>query len=412
VNGAIFFSRQAGFPNIITYDMGGTSSDVCLVKNLLPMVSSEHQLSGIPIKSLQMEINTVGAGGGSIGWVDGDGRLKVGPQSAGADPGPASYGKGGTSPTLTDANLFLGRLGTKSLLGGRLRLYPELAQESLQRLSEELNGLDLFKLSEGILQIAVTRMASAIKEISVEKGHDPRDYALVPYGGAGPMHAAHIAEELGILTILIPRFPGNLSALGLILSDVRQDEVRSWVETWKHLNSDILEKEFRSMEERALSSLEEEGFHSDRILFQRSLDLRYKGQAFELNIQIDGGDPLEKIAQGFHRRFQETYGHSHPERDVELVNLRLSSFGLIGKPSFPFYESKSNSAGEAQREEREVFFQGRSLKTPIYERELLPCEEILNGPVIIEESGATTVVPPSWRCRVDAYGNLILSRRP
>jgi N-methylhydantoinase A len=412
VNGAISFSREAGFPNIITYDMGGTSSDVCLVKNLLPMVSSEHQLSGIPIKSLQMEINTVGAGGGSIGWVDGDGRLKVGPQSAGADPGPASYGKGGTSPTLTDANLFLGRLGTKSLLGGRLRLYPELARESLQRLSEELNGLDLFKLSEGILQIAVTRMASAIKEISVEKGHDPRDYALVPYGGAGPMHAAHIAEELGILTILIPRFPGNLSALGLILSDVRQDEVRSWVETWKHLNSDILGKEFRSMEERALSSLEEEGFHSDRILFQRSLDLRYKGQAFELNLQIDSGDSLEKIAQGFHRRFQETYGHGHPERDVELVNLRLSSFGLIGKPSFPVYESKSHSTGEAQREERKVSFQGRSLKTPIYERELLPCEKILNGPVIIEESGATTVVPPGWRCRGDAYGNLILSRRP
>jgi N-methylhydantoinase A len=287
-----------------------------------------------------------------------------------------------------------------------------LARESLQRLSEELNGLDLFKLSEGILRIAVTKMASAIKEISVEKGHDPRDYALVPYGGAGPMHAAHIAEELGILTIMIPRFPGNLSALGLILSEVRQDEVRSRVETWKHLNSDILEKEFRGMEERALSSLEEEGFHSDRILFQRSLDLRYKGQAFELNLQIDGGDSLEKVAQGFHRRFQEAYGHGHPERDVELVNLRLSSFGLIEKPSFPVYEPKSNSAGEAQREERKVFFQGSSLKIPIYEREFLPCEEILNGPSIIEENGATTVVPPGWRCKVDAYGNLILSRRP
>lgn len=411
VNGAIHFSRQAGFLNIITYDMGGTSTDVCLVKNLLPMVSSEHQLSGIPIKTLQMEINTVGAGGGSIAWVDEDGRLKVGPQSAGADPGPASYGKGGKNPTITDANLFLGRLGSKSLLGGRLQLYPELAQESLQKLSKALDGLDLYKLAEGILQIAVTKMAGAIKEISVEKGHDPRDYVLVPYGGAGPMHAAQIADELGISTIFVPRFPGNLSALGLILSDVRHDDVRSWIKNLDTLGFDELNREFRIMEKKALSILKDEDFESRDIFFQRSLDLRYKGQAFELNILVRNDDSLEKIAERFHRRFQETYGHSRPEHYIELVNLRLSSFGMVGKPSFPTYESKGKSLHQAQKDERQVFFQGTLWQTSIYERDLLPCEEAVKGPAIIEESGATSVVPPGWMVRIDSYGNLLLNRR-
>ncbi len=411
VNGAIYFSRQAGFPNIITYDMGGTSTDVCLVKDLLPMVSSEHQFSGIPIKTLQMEINTVGAGGGSVARVDEDGRLKVGPQSAGADPGPASCGKGGRNPTITDANLLLGRLGSKSLLGGKLRLYPDLAQESLQRLSRELNGLDLYQLSEGILRIAVTKMAGAIKEISVEKGHDPRDYVLVPYGGAGPMHACQIAEELGISTILIPRFPGNLSALGLIISDVRHDDVRSWVKSLRALKMDELDREFQAMERKALSILTAEGFESKDILFKRSLDLRYKGQAFELNISFLEGHSLEKVGERFHLRFEEMYGHSRPEKYIELVNLRLSSFGVVKPPSFPPYESKGKSIAGAQKDERQAFFQGRFLGTPIYERDLLPYEEILRGPIVIEESGATTVVLSDWMVKVDSYGNLLLSRR-
>jgi len=411
VNGAIHFSRQAGFLNIITYDMGGTSTDVCLVKNLLPMVSSEHQLSGIPIKTLQMEINTVGAGGGSIAWIDDDGGLKVGPQSAGADPGPASYGKGGKSPTITDANLFLGRLGAKSLLGGKLRLYPELAQESLQKLLRELEGIGSHKLAEGILQIGVTKMASAIKEISVERGHDPRDYALVPYGGAGPMHACQIADELGISTILIPRFPGNLSALGLIVSDVRHDDVRSWIKQLNTSDFDEFDGEFRTMEKRSLSILGEEGFESRDTYFQRSLDLRYKGQAFELNIPLGEDDSLERIAERFHIRFQETYGHSRPGHYIELVHLRLSSFGVVKKPLFPTYESKGKSIVEAQKDERQVYFQGHFLKTPIYERDLIPCQEILNGPAIIEESGATSVVPPGWIVRIDSYGNLLLNRR-
>lgn len=411
VNGAIHFARQAGFSNIITYDMGGTSSDVCLVRNLLPMVSSEHLLSGIPIKTLQMEINTIGAGGGSIAWVDEDGRLKVGPQSAGANPGPASYGRGGKNATITDANLFLGRLGSRSLLGGKIELYPDLARESLKRVSEELGGLELHTLAEGILRIAVTKMTGAIKEISVEKGHDPRDYVLVPYGGAGPMHAADIAQEIGISSLLIPRSPGNLSALGLIVSDVRHDDVRSWIKALEEIEINLLEKEFGVMEKKALSSLEKEGFSAQGISFQRSLDLRYKGQAFELNIPMEKGDSLKGIGERFHQRFQEAYGHSHPERHIELANIRLSSFGIDNKPLLPAMDSARTSLELAKKDERAIFFQGRLWGTPIYERDLLPYEAILNGPAIIEETGATTVVPPKWTARVDSYSNLLLNWR-
>lgn len=229
--------------------------------------------------------------------------------------------------------------------------------------------------------------------------------------GAGPMHACQIADELGISTILIPRFPGNLSALGLIVSDVRHDDVRSWIKQLNTFDFDEFDGEFRTMEKRSLSILGEEGFESRDTYFQRSLDLRYKGQAFELNIPLGEDDSLERIAERFHIRFQETYGHSRPGHYIELVHLRLSSFGVVKKPLFPTYESKGKSIVEAQKDERQVYFQGHFLKTPIYERDLLPCQEILNGPAIIEESGATSVVPPGWMVRIDSYGNLLLNRR-
>jgi N-methylhydantoinase A len=292
-----------------------------------------------------------------------------------------------------------------------MRLHPELARESLQRLLRELDGMDPYRLAEGILQIGVTKMAGAIKEISVEKGHDPRGYVIVPYGGAGPMHAAQIAEELGVSTILIPRFPGNLSALGLIVSDVRHDDVRSWIKNLEALRFDELGREFRSMEKGALSVLKEEGFEAKDALLRRSLDLRYKGQAFELNIPLQNSDALEKVAERFHARFQETYGHSRPGQIIELVNLRLSSFGLVEKPLFPAYASKGRSVLQAQKDERQVYFQGHFSESPVYERDLLPCEEGLNGPAIIEENGATTVVPPGWMVKTDPNGNLLLNRR-
>ena len=357
---------------MITYDMGGTSSDVCLVKNLRPMISTEHHYLGIPVKTLQMEINTVGAGGGSIAWVDQDGRLRVGPQSAGATPGPAAYGKNGQDPTITDANLVLGRLGSDSLLGGKIRLYSELARRALERLSAKLGGLDVNRLAEGLLQIAVTKMAGAIKEISVEKGHDPRDYVLVPYGGAGPMHAAAIADELGIGRILVPKYPGNLSALGLIASDVRHDYVRSCIQLLDDVDPEVLSREYRSLEEEALSSLLHEGFRREQIVFERSLDLRYRGQAFELSIPVQEGDTNRGIQDRFHERFEQIYGHRHSMHQILLVNLRVSSFGVVDKPDLPELDTIHGSVEGARKGERSVFFQGAFWTTPIYERTLLP----------------------------------------
>lgn len=225
------------------------------------------------------------------------------------------------------------------------------------------------------------------------------------------MHAADIAEELGISAILIPCSPGNLSALGLIVSDVRHDDVRSWMRALRVIDTNLLEKEFAVMEKNAFFSLEEEGFGPQGICFQRSLDLRYKGQAFELNIPVQKGDSLNGIAERFHQRFQEAYGHRHPERNVELVNFRLSSFGAVSKPLLPSTDLGRTSLEQAKKEERSIFFQGQLWDTPVYERSFLPCDATLNGPAIVEESGATTVVPPNWVARADSYNNLRLNRR-
>jgi N-methylhydantoinase A len=410
VNGAIYLARQAGFSNIITYDMGGTSSDVCLVKNLTPMLSLEHRFSGIPVKTLQMEINTIGAGGGSIAWLDTDGRLKVGPQSAGSMPGPAGYGKGGKEVTITDANLVLGRLGGNSLLAGKVKLFEDLAAAAMKRLSEKLGGIDILRLAEGVIQISVAKMSSAIKEISVEKGHDPRDYVLLPYGGAGPMHATLIAEELGIGSILVPRSPGNLSALGLIISDVRIDDVTSWLVFLDELDMNSLDMRFQAMEKKAAALLGEEGFTREAIEHNRSLDLRYKGQAFELNIPMTEND-VGAITTRFHARFHETYGHGNPNHRIELVNLRLTSFGKVEKPTLEPYGCCSGSIDLAKKAEREVYFKGMFQNTTVFEREKLPPGVGIDEPCVIEEDGSTTVVSPGWNARIDAYGNLILKRR-
>jgi N-methylhydantoinase A len=274
-----------------------------------------------------------------------------------------------------------------------------------------LGGIELQALADGIVRIAVTKMAGAIKEISVEKGRDPRDYVLVPYGGAGPMHAADIAEELGISTILVPRSPGNLSAFGLIVSDVRHDDVRTCINILEKTDSSLLEREFEAMETCGRSSLQGEGFGDSDIRFQRSLDLRCRGQAFELTIQVEKGESVGSIAERFHQRFHEAYGHSHPERSVELVNLRLSSCGAVKKPVLAATESGRAPSGQPKKGERPVYFQGRIWDTPVYERSFLPSGEILKGPAIVEESGATTVIPPEWVAKVDSYHNLLLSRR-
>ena len=288
VSQACFAGAAAAVGDFISYDMGGTSTDVCLVRDLAPVMTSDSMIGAFPVKVAQIDMHTVGAGGGSIAWADIDGSLQVGPRSAGADPGPAAYGLGGTEPTVTDANVVLGRVGTSRRLGGSIALDAPRAREAVAALGDRLGGILAEEaLAEGIVRIAVARMTSAIREISIQRGYDPRDFTLIAFGGAGPMHALALAEEIGIPRVLVPRHPGNFSALGLLASDIKHDDVRTRIGPLRERAS-VLETLFAEMEDGARRQLEREGFAPERQRMRRSLDLRYRGQAFELNVSVDG----------------------------------------------------------------------------------------------------------------------------
>ena len=375
VSQACFVGNSAAVRDLITYDMGGTSTDVCLVRDLMPLATSDGMVGAFPVKVPQIDMHTVGAGGGSLAWLDLDGSLQVGPRSAGATPGPAAYGLGGIEPTVTDANVVLGRIGTTRRLGGSITIDAARARQAVADLAARMGRvMTVDALAEGIVRIAVARMTSAIREISIQRGHDPRDFTLVAFGGAGPMHALALADEIGIPRVLVPRHPGNFSALGLLASDIKHDEVRTRVgplrERWS-----LLAGLFAGMEGGVRRQLELEGFDAPQQRMRRSLDLRYRSQAFELNLEL-GDEPLAAVEAAFHQRHQ-----------VAAASLEAA---LI--------------------ERRPVRFEGAVHDCPVWERERLPGDAALRGPAIVEEFGATTVVPLGWRGTVDIYGNLRFER--
>lgn len=409
VSRACFVGAATGVRDLITYDMGGTSTDVCLVRDLAPLMGSDGMIGAFPVKVPQIDMHTVGAGGGSIAWLDVDGSLCVGPRSAGAAPGPAAYGLGGTEPTVTDANLVLGRIGTRRRLGGSIALDAGLARAAVADLARRL-GLGVETLAEGIVRLAVVRMTSAIREISIQRGHDPRDFTLVAFGGAGPMHALALAEEMDIPRVLVPRHPGNFSALGLLASDVKHDDVRTRVGSLAERLGAIGDL-FGEMEAAARRQLELEGFGPDQQRVARSLDLRYRGQAFELNVALPDGVPaLDAIAAAFHARHRAAYGHANPAAAIELVNARLTAWGVVPRPAPEPYRSATDTLDAALVERRAVWLEGRPHDCPVWERDRLPERAELAGPAIVEEFGATTVVLPGWRGAVDVHGNLRFER--
>jgi N-methylhydantoinase A len=307
---------------------------------------------------------------------------------------------------VTDANLVLGRIGATRRLGGSIALDAARARAAVAGLEARLNTpLGVEALAEGLVRIAVARMTSAIREISIQRGHDPRDFTLVAFGGAGPMHALALAEEIGIPRVLVPRHPGNFSALGLLASDIKHDDVRTRVgplcERWA-----LLSGLFAEMEAGARRQLELEGFGADARRMRRSLDLRYRGQAFELNVDI-GAEPLAEVEAAFHARHRAAYGHADPGAPVELVNARLTAYGVVARPAPGRHHA---TAGEALVERRAVWFDGAWHDCPVWERERLPERAAVRGPAIVEEFGATTVVPSGWRGVVDAHGNLRFER--
>lgn len=411
VAAAVNLGRLTGDRNLITYDMGGTSTDVCLVEDLEPTLTTEQHIAGLPNRLPQIEINSIGAGGGSVAWLDAGGALRVGPRSAGADPGPACYAHGGTEPTITDANLILHRIPGDVPLAGEVALDEDLARQAMRTLLGRVPGLaDEAALAEGVVRIAVARMVGAIKEISIAKGHDPRDFVLVAYGGAGPMHAAFIAEELEMPRVIVPTAPGNFSAFGSLISDLRRDYVRTRLVHTRRGTLAEVEQVFAELEREARADLGDEGIPSERISVVRTLGMRYVGQSWELIVRVGASlDSMAGLEAAFHEAHERRYGHAS-DGAAEIVNFRLAAIGAVAKPS-PARWSVAGTLAEAQRVERSVCFGGAPVRVPVYERERLPGGVAVSGPAVVEEMGATTVIPPGWTGAVGVWGELTLTRR-
>ena len=430
VTGAVRVAASAGVEDIVTFDMGGTSTDVALVHGLAPRMSHDNQIDAWPLKMPQLDIHTIGAGGGSIVWVQDDGTYGVGPKSAGAVPGPACYGRGGTEPTVSDANLMLGRLPVGRALAGGLVLDPENARTAFRRLRARIGGdggpvdgrrrkMDpetqahhaggagddgLVALASASLQIAVAKMAGAVREVSVHRGFDPRDFALLGFGGAGPMHAMAVAEELGISRVLVPRFPGHLSALGQMLADLRRDTVAAWGGRVTELAIDALRTRALAMRDDGAAKLEADAMPRDRQRHEFTLDVRYIGQSFTLPIRWDPADAdWAPLRAAFDARHEKTFGYADPASDIEIVNVRLVSIGEVDKPVVDF---RPAGGGDPVIERRPVWF-GEWCETPVVDRGRLAAGWRIEGPAIVEEAGGTTVAPPGWTVEVDASGALM-----
>ncbi|HIN59335.1 MAG TPA: hydantoinase/oxoprolinase family protein [Gammaproteobacteria bacterium] len=408
VTGAVEFARTIGINDIITYDMGGTSTDTCLIRSGRYALTNDGMLGGLPNRAPAIDINTVGAGGGSLAYLDDGGFLNVGPRSAGAQPGPACYGHGGTEPTVTDANVVLARLRPMQPLGGEIQINVEAGNQAVDRLANVL-GLNRMKTAEGIIQIAITRMTVAIKEISVMRGIDPRDFSLFAFGGAGPLHAALIAEELGIARVIIPPLSGAFAAYGLLVADRRRDHSITWQRELTDISISDLQDKLKPMRDAARLELLNDGFPEDRIRIEHSADMRYRGQAFELSVPLTQPiQNLDQVEQAFRQVYEERYTHAD-EGAVELVSLRIAAYGLTDKPQLP-YLAESGDVEAALIGQRPCHFTGNNLDTEIYQRERLPAGAKLTGPVLIEENGSTTLVPPGFHLEHHPSGALILSR--
>jgi N-methylhydantoinase A len=364
---------------------------------------------GYPIKGRQVDIHTVGAGGGSIAQAESAGILRVGPRSAAAHPGPACYGLGGSAATVTDANMVLGRLGARTL-GQSIVPDRELAVAAVTRLASELGVDGATRMAEGIVAIAVAQMASAIREITVERGHDPADFTLLAFGGAGPMHATQVARELGIRRVLIPVFPGNLSALGLLASDQVHEEVCTFLHRLQALDPPLLHQCFAELEDRGRDTLARRGFPSTAIRFRHALDMRYARQAFEITVDLPAARPDRAALQRFFLdSYQRHYGHSDPDGEIEIVNVRTSIIGVTRKPQPRPLPTGAFTLADAIVARRNMVVDGNTVSVPVYDRDRLPADACFDGPALVEEAGATTVTTPGWRTRVDEFGHLRLT---
>ena len=399
--GAYELGKISGFNKLITFDMGGTSTDVALIDDKLPL-TMESEISDFPIKTPMIDIHTVGAGGGSIAYFDQGGSLRVGPESAGADPGPICYGKG-EKITVTDANLFLGRLIPEKFLGGKMSLHVEKLKKHFNEMASKSNLTEI-ELAEGILNVANTNMERAIRVISVERGYNPSEFTLFSFGGAGGMHAAFLAKLLNIPKVLIPKHPGILSAIGMLLADIIKDYSQTVMIQEKDFSEDKFENYFKEIEKKAVMDILNEGIERDNIFLERYLDMRYKGQSYEIVVPYEG-NYIEK----FHNLHEKLYGYANRDKQVEAVNIRLRAKGILPKPEIKKVDKLTERIDEkAIFLEKEVIFNGKGFKTKVYERDFLKPGNKFDGPAIIVEYSSTIVIPPKCSVEIDSFENIII----
>jgi N-methylhydantoinase A/oxoprolinase/acetone carboxylase beta subunit len=401
VVGAQAVGNASGYTQLITFDMGGTSTDVSLINGAIG-TTIESTVGDFPVRLPVLDIHTVGAGGGSVAYIDSGGSLRVGPRSAGADPGPACYGQG-TELTVTDANLLLGRLDPAYFLGGRMSLDLPRARSIAKHLAGHL-GLSVIALVEGIVRIANANMEAAIRVVSVQRGYDPRDFSLLAFGGAGGLHACDIADSLDITTVLIPEHSGVLSALGMLLADVTKDYSLTILKRTDAITQEELSTRFRPLMERAVSDLLVEGFAEKDIAIECALDMRYKGQAYEITLPFTAGYDSE-----FSRRHQQLYGYANAARATEIVQLRVKAIGRTSKPTLPSAHADRRDLPQPSSS-RATHFGRRAIATPIYHRELLSAGMQGDGPALVVSGQSTTVIPPHYSFAIDGVGTLIAKR--
>jgi len=408
--GAIHMAKLAGFDNILTSDVGGTSTDVSLIENQTPMYTSSSMVESYPVKTPMLDIVTVGSGGGSIAWTDDYGNLKVGPQSAGADPGPICYGNGGSEPTVTDAGLILGRLPDK-LIGGEIQLDREAAREAFEKLGKQ-HGMSAEKVAAGVLELAAVSQVFGIRQVTTTRGRDPSNYTMVAFGGAGGLFATEVADFLNISTILSPPNPGNLCALGLHVSDVRRDYIRTMVRCQSSADEAEILAGWEELASQGTADIEAEGISRDRIRLVHVADMRYLGEGHEVQVVIPADLPDDQMVgfawKKFHEVHDETFGfHYEGEQDVEIVNLRVQA---IGEQYRPQIRVDKGPASPAEPMATRPTYWDSWVESPIFDRAGLQSGQVISGPAIIEEYGSTIVVPVNWSATRDEYGNLIMKK--
>lgn len=401
-------AESEGYKNAIGMDMGGTSTDVSIIRNNEIVRSMEGEVNELPVKTPMIDINTVGAGGGSIAWIDDGGILRVGPKSAGADPGPICYDRGGENPTVTDANLLLGRLNPEIFLEGDMSITLEKTRERFTDAIADPLDQSVEEAAHSVLEIANARIARNVHNVTVERGDDPREFALIGFGGAGPLQTPAVARRLNISDIVIPHNPGVFSARGILVADVQIDESRAYQN--HEVGTNGLRDQFEQLESRLTSGLRAQGFDEDEATYVRAIDIRYEGQSYELPVEMPAGEIshhlLESCIDKFHEKHERLYGHAMPEEPVEFVTLRLS--GTISTATIR--DDPSMADATVMKDEREVYFDETGFTpTTVYQRETLPAGMDIEGPAILEENGSTAIIPPETAGRVTERGNVHIS---